>query len=389
MKIGIYGGAFNPVHKGHVKLAEEVKTKADLDKIIIMPSGVSPHKSSNSLVDSTHRLEMCKLAFEGEDYIISDLEIKREGKSYTVDTVTQLKKIYPDDELYLIMGSDMLLSFHRWYRYEDILSAVTICATTRHGDISLEQLKKYSREVLKKNTLIIDFEPFECSSTKVRDALLSADDASSFLPEKVLSYIIEKGLYTDDYTEVRKLLRGKLDSYRYIHSMGVADSARDLAKIYGADEEKAYFAGLLHDIAKNMPKDEQLQMIEKGGIILNPAEENNPALWHAIAGECYLRCEMDITDPEILGSVRYHTTGKAGMSLMEKIIYIADYISAERNYPDVDVMRDLSINHSLEKASLYSLIYTFNKQTKLQGIIHPDSVEYYNELLMKGVKLND
>jgi nicotinate-nucleotide adenylyltransferase len=106
-----------------------------------------------------------------------------------------------------------------------------------------------------------------------------------------------------------------------------------------------------------------------------------------MAGECYLRLEMGIADPEILGSVRYHTTGKAGMTLLEKIIYVADYISAERNYPDVDVMRDLSLNHSLEKASLYSLIYTFNKMTKLQGIIHPDSVEYYNELIISGVGL--
>ena len=387
MRIGIYGGAFNPVHKGHVKLAREVKTKANLDKIIIMPSGVSPHKSSGSLVDSIHRLEMCKLAFEGEDYMISDLEIKREGKSYTVDTVTELKKLYPDDELYLIMGSDMLLCFHKWYRYEDILSAVTICATTRQGDISLDELKAYSRDVLRKDTLIIDFEPFECSSTKVRNALLSGDDASSSVPCKVLSYIIEKSLYTDEYTKIRQLLRSRLDDYRYIHSLGVADSARDLAKIYGADEEKAYLAGLLHDIAKNTPKNEQLELMEKGGIKLSVAEKNNPALWHAMAGECYLRLEMGITDPEILGSVRYHTTGKEGMTLLEKIIYVADYISAERNYPDVDVMRDLSLNHSLEKASLYSLIYTFNKQTKLQGIIHPDSVEYYNELIISGIGL--
>lgn len=387
MRIGIYGGAFNPVHKGHVKLAREVKTKANLDKIIIMPSGVSPHKSSGSLVDSIHRLEMCKLAFEGEDYMISDLEIKREGKSYTVDTVTELKKLYPDDELYLIMGSDMLLCFHKWYRYEDILSAVTICATTRQGDISLDELKAYSRDVLRKDTLIIDFEPFECSSTKVRNALLSGDDASSSVPCKVLAYIIEKGLYTDEYTKIRQLLRSRLDDYRYIHSLGVADSARGLAKIYGADEEKAYFAGLLHDIAKNTPKNEQLDIMSKGGINLTNAEKNNPALWHAMAGECYLRLEMGITDPEILGSVRYHTTGKEGMTLLEKIIYVADYISAERNYPDVDVMRDLSLNHSLEKASLYSLIYTFNKQTKLQGIIHPDSVEYYNELIISGIGL--
>ncbi len=389
MRIGIYGGAFNPVHKGHIKLAEEVKTKALLDKIIIMPSGQSPHKSSSSLVESEHRLEMCRLAFEGEDYIISDLEIKRQGKSYTVDTVTELKKIYPDDELYLIMGSDMLLCFHRWYRYEDILSMVTICATTRQGDISIEELKNYSNDILGKQTLIIDFEPFECSSTKVRNALISGEDATCLVPEKVLSYIIEKGIYTDEYTSVRKLLKSRLDEYRYIHSLGVADSARELAGIYGADEEKAYFAGLLHDVAKNMPKDEQLSLMEKGGIRLSEAEKNNPALWHAMAGECYLRLHMGITDPEILGSVRYHTTGKAGMTLLEKIIYVADYISAERNYPDVDVMRDLSLNRSLEEASLYSLIYTFNKQTKLQAIIHPDSVEYYNELLMKGVKLND
>lgn len=387
MRIGIYGGAFNPIHKGHVKLAEEVKTKTNLDKIIIMPSGLSPHKNSDSLIDSAHRLEMCRLAFEGDGYIISDLEILRQGKSYTVDTVTELKRLYPDDELFLIMGSDMLLSFHRWYRYEDILSKVTVVATTRQDDITTDELKKYSREVLSKETVIIDFYPFECSSTQVRDSLISGEDVTSLVPDKVLGYIKEKGLYTDKYTAVRQLLRQKLDDYRYIHSLGVADSARELARLYGSDREKAYFAGLLHDIAKNMPKEEQLALINKGGIILSEEEKNNPALWHGIAGECYLRLEMNITDPEILGSVRYHTTGKKGMTLLEKIIYVADYISAERNYPDVDVMRDLSLNHSLEEASLYSLIYTFNKMTKLQGIIHPDSVEYYNELIMKGVKL--
>ncbi len=382
MRIGIYGGAFNPVHKGHVKLAEEIKTKANLDKIIIMPSGVSPHKASDGLLDSRHRLEMCRLAFKTDDYIISDLEIKREGKSYTVDTVTELKEIYPNDDLFLIMGSDMLLSFHRWYRFEEILSSVTICATTRQGDISIDELKAYSRDVLQKESLIIDFAPFECSSTGVRKALLSGEDVSYFVPSEVLTYINENALYTDEYTPVRQLLRSKLDDYRFTHSLNVADSARELARLYGADEEKAYFAGLTHDIMKNATKDEQLQIMEKGGIILSQAERNNPKLWHAMAGECYLRTQMCITDPEILGSVRYHTTGKEGMSLLEKIIYVADYISAERNYPDVGVMRDLALNHSLEEASLYSLQYTFMKLTPEKGIIHTDSVDFYNELII-------
>ena len=382
MRIGIYGGAFNPVHKGHIKLADEVKTKAHLDKIIIMPSGISPHKSSGGLMDSTHRVKMCELAFQGEDYIISDLEIRREGKSYTVNTVRLLRKVYPEAELFLIMGSDMFLSFHKWYLYEEILSYVTICATTRQGDISIDELKKYSQEVLKKDTLIIDFEPFECSSTKVRNALLMGEDATSLVGEKVMTYIKENSLYTDRYTPIRQLLRSKLDDYRLTHSLNVADSARQLAKLYGADEEKAYFAGLVHDIMKNAEKKEQLSVIEKGGINLTAAEKHNPKLWHSIAGECYLRTEMGITDPEILGSVRYHTTGKAGMSLMEKIIYVADYISAERNYPDVDIMRDLAINHSLEEASLYSLQYTFMKLTPEKGIIHTDSVDFYNELII-------
>ena len=382
MRIGIYGGAFNPVHKGHVKLAEEIKEKAHLDKIIIVPSGLSPHKSSGQLIDSEHRLEMCRLAFCKEYFEVSDLEIRREGKSYTVDTVTELKSVYPVDELYLIMGSDMLLSFHKWYRYEDILSAVTICATTRQGDISVDELRRYSEDVLKKEAIIIDFEPFECSSTQVRKAILEGADASSLVGERVMAYISEKALYRDRYTDTRKLLRSKLDDYRYIHSLGVADSARQLAGIYGADAEKAYFAGLLHDIMKNASRDEQLQIIKDGGIILTPPEKNNPKLWHAIAGECYLRTHMGITDPEILGGVRYHTTGKAGMTLHEKIIYVADYISAERSYPDVDVMRDLAINHSLEEASLYSLQYTFMKLTPEKGIIHTDSVDFYNELII-------
>ena len=382
MRIGIYGGAFNPVHKGHVKLAEEIKEKAHLDKIIIMPSGLSPHKSSGQLIDSEHRLEMCRLAFDKEYFEVSDLEIRREGKSYTVDTVTELKSVYPNDELYLVMGSDMLLSFHKWYRYEDILSAVTICATTRQGDISTAELRRYSVNVLKKEVIIIDFEPFECSSTQVRDAILEGADASSLVGEKVMAYISEKALYRDKYTDIRKLLRSKLDDYRYIHSLGVADSARQLAEIYGADTEKAYFAGLVHDIMKNASRDEQLDIIEKGGITLTTAEKNNPKLWHGIAGECYLRTHMGITDPEILGSVRYHTTGKAGMALLEKIIYVADYISAERIYPDVDVMRNLAINHSLEEASLYSLQYTFMKLTPEKGIIHTDSVDFYNELII-------
>ena len=208
------------------------------------------------------------------------------------------------------------------------------------------------------------------------------EDLSAVLTETVADYIRKFDLYSAEYPEYKSLLREMLDDYRYIHSLGVAESARELAVIYGYDTDKAYKAGLLHDIMKNATKYYQLQIMEKGGIILSQAEKNNPKLWHAMAGECYLRLELGIDDKELLSSVRYHTTGKEGMSLLDKIVYIADYISAERNYPDVDVMRRLSKEVSLEEASLFALRYSIRKLESDGGIIHTDSIDYYNDLII-------
>ena len=176
------------------------------------------------------------------------------------------------------------------------------------------------------------------------------------------------------------VLRQRLVESRFIHSLNVADSARDLAVIYGADADLCYTAGLLHDITKNASDEEHLDLFEKGGVILNEAEKCNKKLWHAMSGEQFVRLNTDITDEEVFSSVRYHTTGRSGMTLTEKIIYIADFISAERNYPDVDVMRALSAR-SLEEAMLYSLRYTIPDLIKKGQTVHPDSINLYNELI--------
>ena len=386
MRIGIYGGTFNPPHKGHTRLAEAMLKDARLDKILIIPAGTPPHKESPDLADDNRRLAMCTLAFSEDCFEISDIELKREGKSFTVDTVAELRKIYPDDSLFLIIGSDMLLSFDRWYRYRDILSEVTLCVATREDEISREELFAYARDVLglAENELIVsDISAFECSSTEVRNAIKEGKSTEEYLSEGVRKYMENNGIYTDKYTPWRKLLKERLLEKRYIHSLNVADSARELAKKYGADEEKAYFAGLVHDIMKNASEEEQLQIMEKGGIILSRTEKINKKLWHAMAGECYLRIEKGITDEEVLNAVRYHTTGRAGMSLLEKVVYIADYISVERDYDDVDVMRDLSLNKGLDEAALYALKFSFKSLSKKEKLIHTDSVEYYNELIIE------
>lgn len=193
-------------------------------------------------------------------------------------------------------------------------------------------------------------------------------------------------MYTDRADEFKALLKGRLKESRYIHSLGVADSAKELAEKYSADADKAYIAGLLHDVTKNENDANQLQMLQNSGIMLSQTELHNPKLWHAMTAPIYAKEVLGITDEEILSAMRWHTTGKAVMTILDMVIYIADYISAERDYPDVDVMRKYAFE-SLEKAALYSLKFTLKKLPKKELVIHPDSVAFYNDLIMKGVTL--
>ena len=186
-----------------------------------------------------------------------------------------------------------------------------------------------------------------------------------------------------DYEKIDGILREKLDDYRYNHSFGVAEAARKLAERYFADPEKAYLTGLVHDITKNTDKNEQLHIIEKGGIILSPEEKNNPKLWHAISGSVYVEKELGL-DKEAALAVRYHTTGRDNMTLLEKIIYIADFISAERSFDGVDFMRELAFEN-LDKACLFALDFCIPNLVKTRNVLHPDSVKLYNELIIKGI----
>ena len=174
-----------------------------------------------------------------------------------------------------------------------------------------------------------------------------------------------------------------MGDYRFTHSCNVAEEAVILARLYGADTEKAYVAGILHDITKEISKEEQLQIIADGGIILDNVQKNAPKLWHAVSGSAYVRLRLGIKDEDILNAIRYHTTGRANMSLLEKIIYTADYTSKERSYPGADVMREKS-RRSLEEAMMFSCQFTLQKLSSQEAAIHPDQLFCYNDLVLKG-----
>ena len=173
-----------------------------------------------------------------------------------------------------------------------------------------------------------------------------------------------------------------LSEYRRVHSLNVAEEAVRFAKKYGGDEEKARVAGLLHDVTKETDFETQLQIMENGGIILTELEKRSPKLWHAISGACYVRDVIGIDDEDIFNAIRYHTTGRAGMSQLEKLVFLADFTSAERDYPDIDVIRAHSEN-SLEEGMLYGIKFTLNRLVGRDALISPDALEAYNDLLMK------
>lgn len=185
-----------------------------------------------------------------------------------------------------------------------------------------------------------------------------------------------------DIEAYKEILKTKLVEKRYYHSLCVADEAKRIALKYGADADKCYLAGLLHDITKNSPKEEHLQIFESFGIMLSVLEKNAEKLWHAISGAAYIEHILEIKDAAILDAVRYHTTGKADMSLITKILFLADFTSLDRDYEDVEVIRGL-VDKSLNEAVIYALKYSIKELVEDSKPIHPDTLAAFNEALLK------
>lgn len=183
------------------------------------------------------------------------------------------------------------------------------------------------------------------------------------------------------YSEYKKILQARLDEKRYFHSLCVADEAKRLAEKIGIDSEKAYLAGLLHDITKNATREEHLQIFTRFGIILDDVEKNAMKLWHAISGSLYIEHILGVNDTEIIDAMRYHTTAKEDMSPLCLVLYLADFTSRDRDYPDVEVMRNL-VDISFNKALVYALQYTIKDLAEQKRAIHFDTLKAFNKAVL-------
>jgi nicotinate-nucleotide adenylyltransferase len=386
MRIGIYGGSFNPVHNGHIHLARSAARDFGLDKVYFVPSKISPHRSSAEYASGEDRLEMLRLAC-GDDGVldVSDFELSSDRVSYSIYTVEHFREMYPDDELFLLVGSDMLLCFETWYRFEDILAQASLCVVSRNdGDMS-ELEKKADTLRSFGNILISRAEPLEVSSTLVRKKIAKNENYACYLDENVVQYIRLKGLYhvrgesklLYNPDDKKKFLKERLSAKRYGHSLNVAVECRKLAEKYGEDPDKAYFAGLLHDICKELPDDEQKELVINSGFTYCREELETKSLWHAVAGAGFVKKEFGVEDIDILNAIRFHTVGRAGMSRLEEIVYLGDLISADRDYKDVDRMRKLAYT-SLNEAMLEAFAFSMKSVVKKGGLIPICTAEGYN-----------
>lgn len=384
-KIGIFGGTFNPVHLGHQQIVQQIKEKKGLDQILVIPTNRPPHKTAEDLVDNHHRLAMCQLVFpETEGYTVSDVEFQLGGQSYTIRTLEYLKRQYPNDQLFLIVGSDMILTFDQWKDYQKILQQVIVFAGAR-GENEYQAMQQKAKELMRVagTVEIISTDILPMSSTEIRRKIKSGESCEKLLDVKVQEYIQHHHLYqTISFPELQDIVQHELTPERYHHTLCVVKKAVELAEIHHGDKQKAKLAALLHDVMKNKEPNYLLQYFLTNGIILTDIERNSPPLWHSIAGAAYIQTELQIHDQDVINAVRYHTTARKGMSLLEKIIYIADCTSEERNYDGVEVQRKLA-EKNLDYAILYSLKYNLGMLIQKQKPLHPDSVQAYHDLIKK------
>ena len=355
MKIGIYGGTFNPPHLGHLASARFAMEYLGLDRLIFMPAGDPPHKELPAhSPPAQKRLEMMALAADSmllpSRVEISDMEVRREGKSYTADTLTELREQYPDDELWLLMGTDMFLSLPSWKKPEVICELAHLAAFAREeadtGEL-LEAQGRYLGETYGARWAVIPLpQVTPISSTRLRE-LLGKGGGREYLTSAVYGYILRQGLY-GTHVDLKALGHEDLTACslsmvyakRHAHILGVAETAVDLARRWGEDEDLAFRAGVLHDCTKYLSLEEHLNICEKYAMELDGMERESAKLLHSKTGAALAKYLYGQGD-EVYWAIYWHTTGKADMRALEKIIYLADYMEPNRKFDGVEELRRL------------------------------------------------
>lgn len=380
-RIGIYGGTFNPPHIGHIRAAGYAVDSLQLTKLLMIPSCISPHKTlPEDSPSPEQRTQMLRLSVGNNKKIeISDLELRRGSVSYTYETVAEVRKLYPNAEILLFMGTDMFLSFDSWKNPDLILQNAALAVFYRGdpNEIPKIQEKKAFFEGKGATVYLVENPVTEISSTDLR-RMLVFDCARPFLSPGILEYIQANGLYGVGKSyqnlpieELEAVVTALLKPSRVAHVLGCRQTAKELAKIHGADPTDAQRAALLHDITKALDGDHQLTLCREYGINLDDFSANNPKTLHALTGSLVAK-RIFGENEAVVAAIRSHTTGKADMNTLQKIIYVADYMEPNRDFPGVEQLRQLAYT-DLDGALKLGLTMTLQLLMEQGRDISPES----------------
>ena len=376
--------------------ARQAAEALKLDKLLLIPTRVPPHKAlTEDVAGPEHRLEMTRFAVQALNLDgvaeASDLELRREGKSYTLDTLREIRALYPKGELFLLLGTDMFLTFHQWRHPEEIAKLCTLCAFHRSALDSAGDFASQKRRLERKFGAHVKFvdlqEVVDISSTRLRQ-MLPAGQGREFLAPAVYGCILREGLYGVkrdlrqlSLEDLRRVALSMVAYSRVPHVLGTEETAAKLARRWGADEEEARRAALLHDCTKKESREQQLALCRQYQIDVEKPEKLETKLFHAITGAAVAEHVFGLS-PAAVSAIRWHTTGKADMTLLEKILYLADYIEPTRDFCDLTELRRLAYE-DLDRAMLLGFTMAVEDLREKGMVVHPDSVRARDYL--KGI----
>ena len=373
MKKCVFGGTFDPIHDAHLTMAEAAKKAFGLDQVVFMTAGDPYFKTSEKhITPAAMRLEMTRLALEGhEGFVSSDMEVVREGHTYTCDTLKELAAAEPETEWYFMIGADCVESISHWYRPDIIFQTATVIGANRNDQVPKDQLEADAAKLRAEfgaRILTLDWEGGDVSSSDIREQI-ACGNYEVPVPKVVLNYIKAHDLYLQPVNEdaVIAELKQTLKPSRFAHTMGVAETAVELAKLHGESPARARLAALLHDCAKT----------------------EADALGHGPLGAVKARDHFGIKDQGILDAIRTHTTGEAAMPLLSRIIYVADYIEPGRTkQPRLAQLRK-EAREDLDLAVFHISEDTLNYLQQCGGVIDSKTRDVYNyyKQLLKGTDL--
>ncbi len=365
MKVGIFGGSFDPVHNEHISVAKNAVKELGLDKLFVMPTFSAPHKTQKASPEKD-RLNMLKLAFLGDEKIeVSDYEINNGGKSYSYITAEHFSSLY--EEVYMIVGGDMLVDFKTWKYPERILNAVKLAVFDRDDfSVDYQKERQFFIDNYKKDFYKLSYKGKNQSATKIRVYSSLGLDISCMTDKRVADYVAEKDLYRGG--EIEQAVKKALPIKRLTHTANVVVTALKKAKELNLDLNVVKTAALLHDIAKY----EDYSVYPDFNL---PSGVPEPVI-HAFLGAYIAKNKFNVSS-EIEDAIRYHTSGKANMSTLSKLIFVADMIEEGRDYEGVDKLRELyeeDFDECFRECLKEEMVHLTNKKTQ----IYEETVNAFN-----------